>query len=234
MKPGRLVLRWLVAVAMVTLRVTCRVRIHNDPRPRLQAADLPYIYSVLHAHQIAAAINREPHTAAMVSQSADGELLMPAFRALGIHVVRGSNRQNKGAHLGQDRGGQAALEGLVAHVSGGGPAILAVDGPRGPRNRVRKGIASLSQRSGGAVLNVVTIPSRRWILRHSWDRLQIPKPFSTIDAYFAEPLLPEEGESVEKFRLRIENSLNALEAAHDPGEAVFRGTDSRRAKPSAA
>lgn len=206
---------WMLGLAMRILRATCRVRIHDDPREELRAKGEPYVYSILHAHLVSAAIKREPGTAAMVSQSGDGQLLLAGFRMLGIKAVRGSNRRT-----GQDKGGQAALEQLISHVASGSPAILAVDGPRGPRNRVRKGIATLSRRSNAAVLNVVAVPTRRWVLRRSWDGLQIPKPFCRIDAYFAEPLRPDRNESLDQFRGRIERSLNQLEAEHDPTEAL--------------
>ncbi|MEM6330298.1 MAG: DUF374 domain-containing protein [Planctomycetota bacterium] len=205
---------WVFALAMLTLRATCRVRVGHDPRPALREAGTPYVYSILHAQQAAAAINRERGTAAMVSASADGELLIRGFRAMGIRPVRGSNRSEDG-----DKGGRAALDAMVAHVRGGRPALIAVDGPRGPRNRARKGIAVLSRRSGAAVLNVVLVPRRRWVLSRAWDRMQIPKPFTTIDAYFAQPLGPAADESVEQYRARIEASLSALERRHDPGEA---------------
>jgi len=205
---------WFLALAMLVLRATCRIAIHNDPRQELRDAAEPYIYSVLHAHQVAAAIDRERGTAAMVSQSADGQLLLPGFWVLGIKVIRGSNRSR-----GHDKGGRAALQELVAHVQAGSPAYLAVDGPRGPRNHVRKGIAVLSRESGAAVLNVVAVPSRRWILRRTWDRLQIPQPFCRIDGYFSEPLRPQESETIEDYRRRIEASLNELEAMHDSAEA---------------
>lgn len=204
---------WMLGLAMLLLRATCRVTVHNDPRERLRAESIPYAFSILHAHQIAAAINREPGTAAMVSQSGDGQLLMPGFWLLRIKPCRGSSRSAR-----NDKGGRTALNELISHVRGGLPAILAVDGPRGPRNRVRKGIAVLSMESGGAVLNVVLVPSRRWFLRRAWDQMQIPKPFSRIHAYFAEPLRPLESESAEDFRRRIEASLNLLEEAHDPIE----------------
>jgi hypothetical protein len=181
---------------------------------QLRADSEPYVYSVLHAHQIAAAINREPGTAAMVSRSADGDLLIPGFRALGIVAIRGSSRSGE-----KDRGGRAALDALIVHVAGKLPALLAVDGPRGPRSRVHKGIAVLSQQSGAAVLNVIAVPTRRWILRKTWDRLQIPMPFCRIDAYFAEPLRPNSDEGVDQFRRRIEASLIELESKWDPAEA---------------
>jgi len=211
----RFVESFFLATAMLVLRATCRISLHDDPRPKLRAAAGRYTFSVLHAHQVSAAIDREKGTAAMVSQSADGALLLLGFRALGIKAIRGSNRSQS-----HDKGGRSALKQLIAHVDHGKPAILAVDGPRGPRNRVRKGIAVLSRETGAAVLNIVAVPTRRWILRGTWDRLQIPQPFCRIDGYFAEPIWPSSTETVEQYRLRIEASLNALEARHDPAETA--------------
>lgn len=205
---------WSIAGVMVLLRLTCRIRLHNDPRPSLRAASERYVYSVLHAHQVSTVIDSERGTAAMVSRSNDGELLVPGLRVMGVTVIRGS-----GQRKGQDKGGRTALRELVEHVTQGAPAYLAVDGPRGPRNHVHKGIAVLSRKSKAAVINVIAVPTRRWIIKRSWDRLQIPKPFCRIDAYFGEPLRPEEGENVEQFRRRIEISLNQLETDWDPIEA---------------
>lgn len=218
MSVGASILSLLVAFAMLVLRATCRVRLHDDPRPALRDSNQPYVYSILHAHQVSIAIRRERNTMAMVSQSRDGQLLMPAFWALGIKTARGSNSRSQG-----DRGGRAALDSLIRHVAHEAPAIIAVDGPRGPRNGVRKGIAVLAQRSSAAVVNVVAIPTRRWIMVKAWDRLQIPQPFSRIDAYFAPPVTYEESEGIEAFRKRIEQSLNALEAEHDPAEFRHAG-----------
>jgi lysophospholipid acyltransferase (LPLAT)-like uncharacterized protein len=169
---------------------------------------------VLHCHQISAVIQGERGTGAMVSRSADGQLLIPCLRVRGIVPIRGSNRRKS-----SDKGGLDAIEALVVHVEGGSPGYLAVDGPKGPRNRVHKGIAVLSQRTGAAVVNLVAVPSRRWIFTHAWDRFQIPKPFATIHGYFGEPIFPCEGESVEQYRKRIETALNELEQKHDSIEA---------------
>ena len=205
---------WFIALAILILRATCRVRIHDDPRPKLRADGATYVFSVLHAHQIAAAICRERGTAAMVSQSADGDFVALGFRLIGIKTVRGSSRGTAG-----DKGGLSALRELMEHVRKSYPAYLAVDGPRGPRNRVHKGIALLSQRTGAEVLNVVAVPSRRWIFKKSWDRFQIPKPFSRIDIFVAEPIRPEQDERSEEYRRRIEQSLCQLEILRDPVEA---------------
>ncbi|WP_164101701.1 lysophospholipid acyltransferase family protein [Candidatus Laterigemmans baculatus] len=206
---------WAAAVAISLLRWTCRIRVHDDPRDELRAAGRPYIYSILHAHQVAITIGAEPGTGAMVSRSADGQIIVPALKIRGCVPVRGSGRGS-----GADKGGRAALAALIEHVRTGRPAVLAVDGPRGPRNHVHKGIATLSQETGAVVLNVVTVPTRRWILSHSWDRLQIPMPLCTIHAYFAPPIEPLPEEGIEAYRKRIELSLNTLERKHDAAEAA--------------
>ena len=207
---------WLAALAIVVLRASCRIRRHGDPRPWLSAQSYRIVYSVLHAHQVSAIIDGEPGTGAMVSRSSDGGIIIPSLRARGILPVRGSSDRK-----GQDRGGRAAFRALIEHVAGGAPAYLAVDGPRGPRNKVHKGIALLSQLTGAVVLNVVPVPTRRWILKGTWDRLQIPKPFSTLNFYFGEPIFPCDGEDVEHYRQRIERSLNDLELQHDFAEMEF-------------
>ena len=216
---------WLIAMWMLILRATCRVRLHGDPRAALRADGSQYVYSVLHAHQIAAAICREYGTAAMVSQSRDGDAVALGLRLLGIKTIRGSSRRRSGA----DKGGLLALNELIEHVRTGRPAYLAVDGPRGPRNRVHKGIAVLSQETGAAVLNVVPMPTRRWIFKRSWDRFQMPKPFCRIDIHFAPPIWPLPDEPIEHYRRRIEESLLKLEASIDPAEAqiVADGYDRR-------
>jgi lysophospholipid acyltransferase (LPLAT)-like uncharacterized protein len=199
---------------MLMLRATCRARFHNDRRSALRAGGASYIYSVLHAHQIAAATCPDRGTAAMVSRSRDGDFVALGLRLAGIKTIRGSSRRRS-----KDKGGLAALSDLAEHLRSGSPAYLAVDGPRGPRNRVHKGVASLSQRTGAAVLNVVAVPTRRWIIKRSWDRFQIPKPFCTIDIVMAAPIWPRPDESIELYRRRIEESLCQLETRIDPAEA---------------
>jgi lysophospholipid acyltransferase (LPLAT)-like uncharacterized protein len=150
----------------------------------------------------------------MVSRSKDGDSVALGLRFLGIKTIRGSSRRN-----GKNKGGLSALNELVEHVRTGRPAYLAVDGPRGPRNRVHKGIAALSQQTGAAVLNVVAVPTRRWIFKRSWDRFQIPKPFCRIDIFIDAPIWPRESEPIEQYRRRIEQALRQLEMSIDPAES---------------
>jgi lysophospholipid acyltransferase (LPLAT)-like uncharacterized protein len=210
------ILAILVAAAVTMLRWTCRLRYHGDPRPKLRENGETYIFSFLHAHQMGLIIGSEKGTGAMVSRSKDGELIVPLLRISGCVPVRGSKRVNR-----KDRGGRAALHTLVDHVLSLKPAALAVDGPRGPRGRVHKGVALLSQQTGAPVLNLVAIPRHKWTVTRAWDRMQIPWPFTRIDGYFDSPIYPQEGEKLEAYRQRIEASLQGLEAKYDPSESRF-------------
>jgi lysophospholipid acyltransferase (LPLAT)-like uncharacterized protein len=210
----------LAAFLLVILRCTCRRRVHNDPRPELERQGFNHAFAALHAHQLAASISAEPETGAMVSRSVDGEIIARGLARIGHVPIRGSSGTGR-------KGGARALHGLIEHMQTGRPAIITVDGPRGPRGHAHKGIGLLASKAESAVLVVVTIPSRRWILSKTWDRLQIPFPFSTIDAYFAEPMFQESGESLEEFVQRIEVALNELEAKHDPDEVAIARSEGK-------
>lgn len=219
----------VLALGLRVWRRTCRYRVVNDPRPALRAAGVPYVYALLHAHQVAAVFvndERRGAIAAMVSRSADGDLLVPSLRARGVIAVRGSSRRD-----GVDKGGRRALAELRAHLAAHVAPLLAVDGPRGPRNVVKLGIAALAcQVPGAVVLPAVVLPTRRVVLRGTWDRFQLPLPFGRISLVFAEPIRRLAGESVESVRQRVEGALNALEAEWDPAEASAAAP--ARARPS--
>lgn len=219
----RRALGWVFGAALYACSRLCRRRTLNDPRPGLRAKGTPYVVALLHAHQLAALLaNDEPRgdLAAMVSRSADGELVVPAMRVRGVRPVRGSSGALK------KRGPQALVEMRDWLAGGGGAALLTVDGPRGPRSRVKPGVAELALGVPGAVvLTVLALPSRRWVLRRSWERFQIPKPFSTISLVFGETLRPDAAEGREALRARIEAELVRLEREWDPVEASAPRTE---------
>ena len=216
-RPKRLLLRaagWLAAMVVLALRATCRVRFVDDPRPALRAAGRPYAYAFLHAHQVATVVAAERGTAALVSRSADGDLLVPSLRVRGVVPLRGSTRSGA-----RDKGGAAALGRLIAHTRAGWPAYFAVDGPRGPRGHVHRGVADLALAAGAAILPAVAVPSRRWIAARSWDRLQVPMPFTTVTIRFGAPIAPARGDDAEALRNRVAVALLELERKDDPEEA---------------
>lgn len=195
------------------LRATCRVRPVNDQRAQLRAANQPYIYAGLHAQQIAMVVYAEPGAGSLVSRSRDGDLIAKTLEQTGAVPIRGSSG-------GSRKGGAAALRALVNHVADGRPACLAVDGPKGPRGQVNPGVAMLSQKTGAPVLPLSLVPKWRMVFSRTWDRTQLPIPFSIITGTFADPIYPREGEPVREYAKRIEQELLALECRCDPDEGA--------------
>ncbi len=208
---------WLVGLLVLTLRVTCRRRLHADPRPALTEAGIRQVFGTLHAMQLAGSMAAYRGSGTMVSRSLDGEILVPGLKLGGIVPIRGSS----GRH---SKGGATALVRLIQHARTGSPVIMAIDGPRGPRGVVQKGIGMLAEKSEAVILIAVAVPTRRWILTRTWDRTQIPKPFSAIDYYFSEPIVAEAGESLESLTTRVEAALHQLATRYDPQEALYLTT----------
>ena len=220
---------WCIAACLLAARATCRGRNHDDPRPAIREGGRAYVYAILHAHQVAAMYQSDDKIGAMVSASKDGDLLAPSIVARGLVPVRASTRKD-----GVDKGGKAGIVQMIDLLRRRVPVLLAVDGPRGPRNTVHKGAAILAHETGVPVLPAMALPTRRWIFEKAWDRFQIPKPFSTVHIYYGEPIEPDPDGDVEATRERIRVALDALEARLDPDEHVYRGKTRQRSKPSPA
>lgn len=205
---------WLLGFGVLFLRLTCRHRLHDDPRPGLTKSGVRQVFGTLHAMQLAGSMAAYRGSGTMVSRSADGEILVPGLKLGGIVPIRGSS----GRHA---KGGATALHRLIQHAKTENPVIMAIDGPRGPRGVIQKGIGLLAEKADAVIVVAVAVPRWRWILTRTWDRAQIPKPFSPIDYYFSDPISPRSGESLERLASRVEAALHELAQRHDPAEACF-------------
>lgn len=137
--------------------------------------------------------------AALVSASKDGALLAAILGRFGVEQVRGSSSR---------RGPQALLE-LTTHAQMGYDLALTPDGPRGPRYVVQPGVIALAQVTGLPIIPV-TCNTRAKICLKSWDRFQIPLPFSRCELILNEPIwVRREADSAERENRRrdLETSL---------------------------
>lgn len=211
----------LAGLVLLCWRATLRFRVVDDPRPALRAAGRRYVYAILHAQQLGfILLSDDVPILAMVSASRDGDWLEGPCRARSIIPIRGSSRTD-----GEDKGGSAALAAMVAGMRGGAmPALLAVDGPRGPRNSVHWGVVDLAHATDACIVVAgVFLPARRTVLTRSWDRTQLPKPFSTLTGRFGAPIDSRDFPDRTQLRDRVAAELLALEQAFDPGEASHAG-----------
>ncbi|GAB4323296.1 MAG: lysophospholipid acyltransferase family protein [Candidatus Sumerlaeia bacterium] len=173
-------------VLWVVLRVwplTLRWRMNGvEEVYRLVRSRRPLIFAFWHGDLLGIFWNGRRHVPAhrihiMISPSRDGRFLGRLIRLMGYRSVTGSSASR----------GVSGLKGLMKVLNRGDYVALALDGPRGPRHVVKPGALFLAQRTGAAIIPVVYRPRRRWVAR-SWDRLEIPRPFSTIDVYVLSPL----------------------------------------------
>ncbi|MEM1226462.1 MAG: lysophospholipid acyltransferase family protein [Planctomycetota bacterium] len=217
--------------ALGWLRLTYRRHIFNDHRDRIiEQTGRRYVFAILHAHQLAALSMSEAGCGTMVSRSRDGDLLVPSLRSCSLVPIRGSSGTGR-------KGGATALVEMIRHVRAGHSAVIAVDGPRGPRGKVQPGAAMVAHKADVPVLPIILIPNRRWIMGKTWDRMQILTPFCSVRAQFGDPIYPtperfdDPKESVLDMSRRIESSLREMESRWDPTEADF-GRQNAPASPS--
>jgi hypothetical protein len=141
--------------------------------------------------------------AVMTSENFDGEWIARIIGRFGYSTARGST----------SRGARKAMLQLVRQMEQGRPAGFTLDGPRGPARVAQPGAVWLAKATGNPVLPFHLEASSHWTLR-SWDRTQIPKPFSSVALVVGEPLpvaADATDEQVEAARQEVERRLQALE-----------------------
>src|SRR5262249_41681403 len=65
--------------------------------------------------------------------------------------------------------------------------IITPDGPRGPRYIAKPGIAAAACETGAHVVPFSWTATRFWQLG-TWDKMLLPKPFSTLLVTFGDPI----------------------------------------------
>lgn len=99
---------------------------------------------------------------------------------------------------------------LTAHQAGG----IAVDGPRGPYHVVKRGAIQLASELGFALLPVSMASRRKRLLRHRWDRMEIPCPFTRVSLVIGEAMTVPAGltqDEVEPWTHRLHDALEAVD-----------------------
>ncbi len=113
----------------------------------------------------------------LVSPSADGKLAVRMLGAMGWHAVRGS----------ATRSGVKAMHGLYrAVVRRQESPVVVPDGPQGPRRESKLGSVLLARLAGIKIVPIGGSARSVWHLK-TWDRLQIPRPFTKVSIRIGKP-----------------------------------------------
>jgi lysophospholipid acyltransferase (LPLAT)-like uncharacterized protein len=133
------------------------------------------------------------------SHSFDSEYTARCIQRFGFGIVKGSS----------SRGAVSGLVGLIRIMKRGFAAAFTVDGPRGPRYEVKSGPVLLAKKTGNPLVPFVIECRRFWALK-SWDRLQVPKPFTRAAVFYGPPIYVDakvDDDELELKRVELQNAL---------------------------
>jgi lysophospholipid acyltransferase (LPLAT)-like uncharacterized protein len=195
-------LAWLVRVWHLTLRVERRnTAVFTDPELRARRPVIMLwhdeIFPLIPAHV-------GERMACVVSQSKDGEILSTVLESFGFLTVRGSS----------SRGGMRALIAAKKLMDEQGVGVIfTVDGPRGPRHKVKPGAVFLARLAGSPIVPVRAVMSRAKIFHRAWDKFQLPLPFSKCTIIYGDPItVPDLGDDPANMQRQCEHLEQIMEA----------------------
>ena len=114
----------------------------------------------------------------MTSQSFDGEYIARFVQRFGNGAARGSST----------RGATGAFVEMVRLVRAGCPTAFTIDGPKGPRYVAKMGAVLLAKKTGQPILPFTITAAKFWEAKKTWDRSQVPRPFTRARVDIAAPI----------------------------------------------
>ncbi len=179
---------WLIK----TLFLTCKIVRHNLPKNEGQQIFVTWhcnIFPFTYAH-------RHEGKVALVSASKDGQLIAGPLERLGFQTVRGSSGRNN----------VLALRSLLKVDKS---MAVTVDGPKGPPQKCKPGILYLAQKKQIPIICCNARFSSTWQLP-TWDKMNIPKPFSKITLTYHCPIYIGKDENITEKQELIEAKIDSF------------------------
>jgi lysophospholipid acyltransferase (LPLAT)-like uncharacterized protein len=202
----RIILRIIIAAGYGFIRLigpTLRVCISREEGSQQSVGERPLILSFWHACIIPATyLFRDVGIRVMSSNSYDGEYMGRIIHKFGFVAVKGSSSRNA----------VRALLGLRRALQESWAVAFSIDGPRGPRHKVKPGPVALARSSGVPMSTFHIAVESAWIL-NTWDRLIIPKPFSRVLMRFGKLIpVPKDSteEDLERYQRELQDSLDRI------------------------
>lgn len=214
--PG--IISFVGSIFIRLLGLTWRVKwegIENLEKARELSGNL--VFSFLHSRMLVLSYtHRGNNVQVLTSEHYDGDLMGRTIEWLHFGHLKGSS----------SRGGAKAIRQLVAVLKKGFDVGLTVDGPKGPRGVVKQGAVEVSRITGCVIIPISNTAEKRYLF-NSWDRFQLPLPFSRVTVSHGIPVVVKTGADAderEKARELLQKRLNEITADLDRS-AGFRGSD---------
>ena len=202
----RIVLRIIIFFGYWVVRLlgsTLRVSISFEEGAQKTVEERPLVGSFWHSCIIPSTyLFRNMGVRVMSSNSYDGEYMGRIIHKFGYVAVKGSSSRNA----------VRALLGLRRALEQGWTVAFTLDGPRGPRHKVKPGPVALARSSGAPLTMYYAAVDKAWVLK-TWDRLMIPAPFSRVLVRFGKliPVPKNAGDAeMERYTAELQASLDRV------------------------
>jgi lysophospholipid acyltransferase (LPLAT)-like uncharacterized protein len=210
----------LIALYIRLVWVTGRWEIRNGGlAERLWQEQTPFILAFWHGRMLIlpGMWPRRSPMHMLISMHRDGEIIARAIGYFGIGTVRGSAAK-PGSN--KDKGGAAALRGMLKALKGREYVGITPDGPRGPRMRASEGIVTVARVSGVPILPC-SFSCRHRVVLNTWDRFVVPLPFTRGVIVWGDPInvaRETDATGLEQARLHVEEALTTI--THEADDAM--------------
>ncbi len=195
----------LVKYSIKAILLTCRFRVEGMDHFVSAASNKKCILMLWHNRltlvaEIMTRYAPQFRYAALISNSRDAEVLVSHTNSYGI------GRAIRVPHNGRAQ----VLQTMVKQLKHGNEVIIITpDGPRGPALKVKPGVAYAAKEASASIIPFSWNATKVWKFK-TWDKLMLPKPFSTITVRLGEPIKVESEENTEA----LEQALNNLDSNH--------------------
>jgi lysophospholipid acyltransferase (LPLAT)-like uncharacterized protein len=224
--PRRWTLRQRIVLSLIVwagywfirlLGPTLRVSVSYEEGAQKTLDERPLVASFWHECMLPATyLFRDMGIRVMSSYSYDGEYMGRIIRRFGFVAVKGSSSRNP----------IRALLGLRRALEEGWTVAFTLDGPRGPRRKVKPGPVGLGRSASLPLTTFHAAVDKAWVLR-SWDRMIIPKPFSRVLVRVGKliPVAPDASdEDLDRYTAELQASLDRV-CAFAEANVSKAGTD---------
>jgi lysophospholipid acyltransferase (LPLAT)-like uncharacterized protein len=199
------VLGWLAAWVVRLIGRSLRWEVHGWEHWEAAVSDGGgLVHAFWHSEIFAAAwFWRNRRIVVMSGYNFDARFTARVIEKLGYEIARGS----------ASRGAARAMVTMVRAVQRGQHTAFTIDGPRGPRHVAKAGAVMLAKATGAPVLCFHIRPQRSWTFEKSWDRTEIPRPFSRAAIFIAPPIVvPHDASDAEQAAklLEVQSALDGL------------------------
>lgn len=171
-----------------------------------RARNRPALFALWHARQLPLIrTHQNEGIAVLVSLNRDGQYAANALHSMGFETVRGSS----------SKGGMKAVRSMAVLLRNGIDCVITPDGPRGPAEKVKNGIAHISRLGKRPV---IPVGSSAWpaIRFSSWDGFMLPLPFARVSVVEGRPVPPMKKEDdLQHWTGRIQTELNRVTSYSD-------------------